>query len=76
MNNNSSRFGKYTRLVFNEDGKVLGVQLSEYLLEKSRVVEHSSGERTFHIFYYIFDHPDKAKYFLKDPGDFPFADEQ
>lgn len=44
MNSNSSRFGKYTRLVFDaENGKVLGVQLSEYLLEKSRVVEHATG---------------------------------
>ena len=37
--------GGILELVFDEDGKVLGVQLSEYLLEKSRVVEQHPGLR-------------------------------
>jgi myosin heavy subunit len=32
MNDNSSRFGKYTRLLFNEGGQVMGAQLSEYVV--------------------------------------------
>ena len=37
-NNNSSRFGKYLEMMFTKNGKVIGAQINEYLLEKSRVV--------------------------------------
>eukprot|EP01134_Creolimax_fragrantissima_P006244 CFRG6244T1 len=52
-NENSSRFGKYLRLQFGERGGVCGASIQTYLLERSRVVHHSPGERAFHIFYQL-----------------------
>ena len=62
LNDNSSRFSRYSKLQFHvEDGVVnpvadiAGSVCHTFLLEKSRVVSHESSynERTFHIFYQL-----------------------
>lgn len=50
-NNNSSRFGKFTSVKFNAKGQVKGAEMTEYLLEKSRVVGQADNEQNFHVFY-------------------------
>ena len=52
-NDNSSRFGKFVRLLFDGKGAVCGARISTYLLEKSRLVLQCPQERNFHVLYQV-----------------------
>ena len=52
-NDNSSRFGKFIRIWFNQAGKLSGADMVTYLLEKSRLSFQASLERCYHAFYNI-----------------------
>ena len=52
-NDNSSRFGKFIDLEFDDRGAMRGAAIDTYLLEKIRLPRHAKGERNFHAFYQL-----------------------
>ncbi|XP_060063803.1 myosin-IIIb-like [Ylistrum balloti] len=78
MNRNSSRFGKLIELILSPEGDIAGAKITEHMLEKSRVVNKMSGERTFHIFYCLFaglSVNEKKRYYLRRPETYRIIEE-
>lgn len=49
-NDNSSRFGKFIKLYLSGE-KIVGANIDNYLLEKSRITVFNKHERSYHLFY-------------------------
>ena len=70
-NDNSSRFGKFMEIMF-DDGRIVGARIKHYLLEKSRTVAQGRGERSFHVFYQMIkglSPQERARLSLEPDGD-------
>ncbi|KAJ1748397.1 Myosin type-2 heavy chain 1 [Coemansia sp. RSA 1821] len=52
-NDNSSRFGKFLEIRFNERHAIEAAFVRTYLLERSRLVYQPATERNYHVFYQL-----------------------
>ncbi|CAH2038926.1 unnamed protein product [Thlaspi arvense] len=76
-NNNSSRFGKFVEIQFDQSGRISGAAIRTYLLERSRVCQVSDPERNYHCFYMLCAAPEQEteRYKLGKPSTFRYLNQ-
>lgn len=74
-NDNSSRFGKFMQVCFNNNMEIKGMIVEEYLLEQSRITNQAPNERNYHVFYSVVCGGDKTKYLLDPVESYTFLNQ-
>lgn len=77
-NDNSSRFGKYLEILFDQNTSIIGARVRTYLLERSRLVFQPLAERNYHIFYQMLagmSEDEKASLGLTSAEDFNYTNQ-
>uniref|UniRef100_A0A8C5AM21 Myosin IXA n=1 Tax=Gadus morhua TaxID=8049 RepID=A0A8C5AM21_GADMO len=77
-NNNSSRFGKFIQVNYQESGTVRGAYVEKYLLEKSRLVYQEHNERNYHVFYYLLagvSEEERTAFHLRKPEEYHYLNQ-
>lgn len=77
-NDNSSRFGKYIEIMFDDKADIIGAKIRTYLLERSRLNFQAPTERNYHIFYQLCEglQPEqKAEFGITKSTDFRYLNQ-
>ncbi|KAL8426640.1 hypothetical protein Efla_005897 [Eimeria flavescens] len=78
-NNNSSRFGRFMQLSVSRARGIMNGAISNFLLEKVRLVSQEPKERSFHVFYQLLKGADedmRRQYHLRRIDEYAFLTER
>jgi len=74
-NDNSSRFGKFMQICFDENFEIKGSIIQEYLLEQARIAWQAPDERNYHVFYQVVKGADKARFLIEPMESYSFLNQ-
>lgn len=75
-NHNSSRFGKFIKINYNDRKQIVSGWIDTYLLEQIRITSNNLNERCFHIFYQLIENHQDFNYLQTNVETDPYLDDQ